>query len=421
MFKENSQTINRTLKNVRILLAVILENIYLILFGIVVFYLFLQKTAFEIPWKAFMRTEDNTLREWCRWLLEPPYNLLGYVAVLRCLIQKEYRLKRTLLALGIFFCGRELWQHNSYFKIMLLTLLLVGALGISFRKMIKVYFLLISTALLITFGCAVTGVIENYVLMRGENMRMFFGINSPTNFASFVFFQILCWWYLRKEKLTYIEAAVVAGISVFLMVFCNTRTACALLIVLAICMCWMRFRYMQAETQGKQYRMNSVVSALSALSHPLLAGFMIVLTLLYTSDSSLFVKMNTWLSDRLGLGWRAFDVYGISWLGQYVPTYAFSDGEAASNYFCIDSSYVQMPIVYGLAAMIFLLAAFLWIGCRAVEEKDWIFLLILVFTGVHSAIEPHLLEVQYCPFLLALLADTTPREGLRIREIFGRK
>ena len=77
MFKENSQTINRTLKNVRILLAVILENIYLILFGIVVLYLFLQKTAFEIPWKAFMRTEDNTLREWCRWLLEPPYNLLG--------------------------------------------------------------------------------------------------------------------------------------------------------------------------------------------------------------------------------------------------------------------------------------------------------------------------------------------------------
>lgn len=416
----NIQNIILNFKNIRIRLAWILEIIYLVLFGIVVLYLFLQKTTFEIPWDAFMRTEDDVLRQWCRWLLEPPYYLLGYVAILRCVIQKEYNWKRIISAVLILLCGRYIWAQNGNFKIILLTFLIVGVQGISFRKLIKEYFFLISTALIVTIICAISGITENYILMRGEHMRMFFGINSPTNFASFIFFQILCWWYLRKDKLTYIEAGITTAISVFLYIFCHTRTACALLTLVSVCMVWTRFQTQKAKKKNGHYQMNSVLASLCALMHPVFAIIIIVFTISYTATLHLYSTVNGWLSGRLALGKTAFEVYGISWFGQYVPVYGFSDGQAVDNYFYIDSTYVQMPIMFGVVAMILLLSGCLYISCRALRDKDWILLLIFVLIGMHCITDPHLIELQFCPFLLALLADMGKPDGLGMRDIFRR-
>lgn len=417
--KERNFKVKESLRKIRICAAGALENLYLLLFGIIVLYLFLQKTTFDIPWNLFVYTEDGAIRTWSRWVMEPPYYLLGYTAVFRILIQKEYNWLRTAFAVGILYGGRYLWEQNISYKTILVTFLIVGAIGISFRKLVRVYCLLVSSALIITIVCAVSGLIENYVMMRGENMRMFFGINSPTNFASFVFFQILCWWYLRKEKLSYIEAGLTVVISVLLNVFCDTRTACVLLLATAMCMVWMRFRYKQAGKRGKEYRMCPLISSMGTLVYPLLAILSVGLTLIYTQDSELLTKINSWLSARLSLGKRAFDVYGVSWFGKYIRMFAFESGATVNNYFYIDSSYVQLPIMFGLAAMIFLLFAFLWISCRARAEKDWIFLLILVLAGVHCVTDCHLIEIQFCPFVLALLADTRERKGMTIKEIFG--
>lgn len=420
VFGENTQDMKRVLNNLRIHVASILENIYLVLFGMVVLYLFLQKTTFEIPWKMFMRTEDGAMREWCRWLLEPPYYLLGYVAVFRCIVQKEYNWKKTVCAVLILVSGKYIWEQNGNFKILLLTFVIVGAMEIPVRKIMKEYFLLISMALAVTVCCAVFGVIENYTLMRGEHIRMFFGINSPTNFASFVFFQILCWWYLRKDKLTYIEAGITAGISVFLYTFCHTRTVCALLVCVALCMGWLRFRKQWKERKGKQYQMNPVAASFCSLAHPLLATLIIGLTIFFNANSQVFINLNMWLSSRLTLGKRAFDVYGVSWFGQYVPVYGFSDGQSVGNYFYIDSAYVQMPIMFGLAAMILLLVACLFISCRAWKTQDWVLLSIFAFIAVHCVTDPHLVELQFCPFLVALLADMSMQDGMCVKEIFGR-
>ena len=123
----------------------------------------------------------------------------------------------------------------------------------------------------------------------------------------------------------------------------------------------------------------------------------------------------------MSYGKKAFDIYGVSFFGKHIRLFGFDDGQAVSNYFYIDSSYVQMAVMFGLVMMALLLLTFLIICEKAREQKDWIFLLVLVFAGLHSAIEPHLIEIQYCPFLLALLANTKKRNGLRLSEIFGRR
>lgn len=401
--------------------ATVLEYVYLFLFGIVVLYTFLQKTTFQIPWAMFMRTAEGSLRVWCEWLIEPPYRLLGCTAALRCLIQRKYNWKTTLAAVGVLIVGNYLWHQNGYYRTILFAVLVAGAIGISYQRLIKLYFLIVSGTLLITVICAVTGLIENYTVVRDGNIRMFFGINAPTNFASFVYFQILCWWYLRKEKLTYKEVAGTAVLTVLLYIFCNTRTACILLLTVSVSMIWMKYRSEIQIKTGRPYQMNSLISGLCALAYPVLAIVMIGLTLLYSRNSVILSKIDTLITGRLSYGKKAFDIYGVSFFGKYIRLFGFDDGQAVSNYFYIDSSYVQMAVMFGLVMMVLLLLAFFIICEKAREQKDWIFLLVLVFAGLHSAIEPHLIEIQYCPFLLALLADTKNRNGLRLSEIFGRR
>ena len=45
---------------------------------------------------------------------------------------------------------------------------------------------------------------------------------------------------------------------------------------------------------------------------------------------------------------------------------------------------------------------------------------IIGLIAAHSIIEQHLVELPYCPFVIALLADTEVKPGLKIKEIFGK-
>lgn len=181
-------------------LASLLEVMYLILFATITAYLVLGRTAFPIPWDAMMKTEEEEIRLWSRLFLVSPYYLLGLTVLLRYLIQKKYDWKMMILGGIVFYIGRYIWQEGLHSTILLLTLLVVGAYKISWKKMIKLYFLVTTSILLLAIICSLAGWIDNYTYVLERGTRRSFGIHSPPQFGAFVFFQILCWWYLRKEN-----------------------------------------------------------------------------------------------------------------------------------------------------------------------------------------------------------------------------
>lgn len=409
-----------TLKEKKKDIEQILEILYLILFAVIMAYLFLGKTAFEIPWNTLVRTESGETRLWAECLIEPPYYLLWAVVFLRYLFQEKYNWGMIFLAAALFVGGRYISHRNGYSAILLLVLLLLGAYNISYRKIIKVHFRVISSLLFLTFVCSLTGIIENYTYVLERGIRMSFGITYPINFAAFVFFQVLCWWYLRKERMTYLEAGVIAGLALFLKIFCDTRTSSFLLLGVALAVVWQRFRYLCTVKTGKTYKMNSYWSAFLTLAHPLAALGITIMTLLYPSQSKLLNIINGMFSGRLQLGKRAFDVYGVRAFGRHIRMFSHTEG-TSGIYFYIDSSYVQLAIMYGLIMLVFILLAFLLIGSRARSQRDWTFLWILAFMAINCIMEQHILELQYCPFVLALFAKTKEDGGMEVKEIFGRK
>ena len=405
------------LKEKREQAAALLENLFLAVFALLVAYTFLKTTSFPIPWKVLIQTDNEKNRLWAKIVLEAPYYLLGWLVVLRYVIQKKYQWLRTALAVVLLYAGRYLWQTSGYSRVLLFFLLIVGMNGISFRKVIRIYFSVVSTLLLLAMACSLLGLIENYTYVMDRGTRMSFGIGYPTNFAAYVLFQALCWWYLRREKLTYVEAAVTAGLAAFVKVFCDARCSMMLLLITAFAMSWTRFHYQMQGKRQKEYQMHSGFAALLTLAHPLTAVGIVGFTVCYNSSVSWMTYLNRLLSTRLELGKKAVIVYGMRPWGQWIKLFNNAEGKDGSFYFYIDSSYVQLAVMYGLVILGLVLLAFLLISCRAWSQKEWIFLWILAITAGHGIMEQHLVELPYCPFILALLADTAGNHGAEIKEI----
>ena len=117
-----------------------------------------------------------------------------------------------------------------------------------------------------------------------------------------------------------------------------------------------------------------------------------------------FRIFNELLSDRLRLGNKALQDYGLTLFGQSVPM----NGNGSSlfgwgDYFYIDSSYLLAFLCYGV---IFLLMVFLihyW--CCKKYSEDIYYLVIITVIVVNCVVAHHMIDIAYNPFYLALLAS----------------
>ena len=407
-----------TFQEKRAKLENVLENTYLFLFGLLLAYLFSKLTSFTIKWQIITETAEGGDSFIGRIFLVHPFYALLAVAVLRTLIQESYNWKKCLETAAVVLVGYGLWRFGSHKDFFLLWILILGAREIPFEKIVKVFLTVCGSILLAAMICAGTGVIEDYTYTRGDGaLRHALGTGSPTNCGAFLFFQILCWWYLRKEKITYYEAAVVLGISVFVRQFINARTAAGCIAGVAVVMCIQRALYWRAGCQNRELSMNSILASFLILSHIFMAGLIIVSSAFYDGNIPWMLKLNALFSNRLSLGRKAMDLFEFTWFGQYIRNFSYAEGLTAGGYFYIDSSYLQIALMYGVLWFAVVLFVFLVIGCRAKRQQDWTMVWILAFMAIHSVIEPRLIQLAYNPFILALLADTRRREGLRIEEI----
>ena len=396
-------------------MAHILESVYLGLFAVILLYKFLGITSFPIPWKVLTTNADGETMLWVKILLEPPYYLLQLVVLLRFLVQEKYEIKKMLTAALLFIIGYYLWIESGHKRLLLLWLLMLGAWKIPFQRIIKVFVRLLVPAMLLSFLCAVTGVIEDYTYIRymedGEVLRHSFGIVAPTNFGAMVFFLVLGWWYLRREKTSWAEIAAFFGLAAFLQWGSHAR--CSMMSTAAVGV------LAAAGKVLKSRKLPIWVADILTVAPILSAAGMLILSITYQA-TPLQAKLDQILSTRLTLGKKAFTVFSLTPFGQYIRLFSNAENRGDRFYFYIDCSYLQLAIMYGLVILGAVLFAFLLIGCKAKAQQNWILLWILGLIAVHSIIEQHLVELPYCPFIIALLADLKGQSGYSIKEIFGK-
>ena len=371
----------------------ILEILYLLAFAVYIGFFFLGTTMFQIEWPNFFYTDLRTV--------------IAALILVRAAYSKQYKIWEVAVILGLYILFSMASSRNGYEEYMYLLILIIGARGISFKKLIKVYAAVTAVLLIITIAAALSGYIENLTYYQeGRRTRYAFGINYPTDFSAILFYLILAWFYIRGKKLKYIELGIAGLLGIFVYWFCDARMNTICIIGASLVFAVHKFFSKKAEKKQKEYRICKPISMLLILSGILCSLVMTGLTMLYSPNNPIIAFIDNALSSRLRLGHKGIDIYGFTLWGQNIPMIGLgSTTKDVDFYFFLDSSYIYNLLQYGLLIAVLLLAAWTMISGKAYIKKEWELLLILAIIAVQCMVEHHMVSVAFNPFWMALLGE----------------
>lgn len=371
----------------------ILEILYLLAFAVYIGFFFLGTTMFQIEWPNFFYTDLRTV--------------IAALILVRAAYSKQYKIWEVAVILGLYILFSMASSRNGYEEYMYLLILIIGARGISFKKLIKVYAAVTAVLLIITIAAALSGYIENLTYYQeGRRTRYAFGINYPTDFSAILFYLILACFYIRGKKLKYIELGIAGLLGIFVYWFCDARMNTICIIGASLVFAVHKFFSKKAEKKQKEYRICKPISMLLILSGILCSLIMTGLTMLYSPNNPIIAFIDNALSSRLRLGHKGIDIYGFTLWGQNIPMIGLgSTTKDVDFYFFLDSSYIYNLLQFGLLIAVLLLAAWTMISGKAYIKKEWELLLILAIIAVQCMVEHHMVSVAFNPFWMALLGE----------------
>lgn len=339
---------------------------------------------------------------------------IGLVVLFRYMVMRTSDIKKILfilLVIGSFIIAR---RYSGVDALLETGFLIAGANDIDYRKILKVYLIVEIPMTICTMIAGYTGVITNLVYHRGEQVRMSFGFIYPTDFAAGIVFLVTAWVVLRQARCTWVEIGLMIISVVLFEKYCDVRNSEIVMMILIICVVYLKIRNKLAAKKGKEYTPSLLLKILCLVAPYGLAGFMILVSRFYRPDIEWMAKLNTLFSTRLSLGKEVFDRYDIQIWGQDIPMRGYGGStEVVADYFFIDSSYVNILMRLGLVVFILVM---LIISIIMIKNLNHPYMLMaMAIVCIHSVMEHHMIEVYYDVFLMLPFAKFEVKEGKRIR------
>lgn len=280
--------------------------------------------------------------------------------------------------------------------IILLVLFIISTRDISLDKILKESYYLIAFYLIITIGLFYLGVfdkVEHSFFRTGTNIfRSSLGF-SYTAYASHYFLTLFSIYvYLtRNRKNVLISYLIHFAVAIWLYIETNTRTAFYATILLFVVAIFVRmFRLDIAKYKIMRVLLKSTFAICSFIT------FFIVLS--YPRNISWINNINRVLNYRIAYSYDGLIRYGISMLGKPVDFSTIG----GSQYFYVDSSYVQLILRYGFLAFIIIMILYTMIMWENVDKHNSIGILVIAIIAIRGITDPQIINLAYSPFLLSL-------------------
>lgn len=344
-----------------------------------------------------------------RWL-----RLFAYIS-LPLLFFKIYILdqweKKELVVITLFFIlGFIVWRTTHYTDLLMIAPLIVGAKGVNFRDIIYWYFYLTLFLVMTVMLFSLIKIIPNLIYYSQiRPTRYSLGMLYPSVIAAHYLYLSLAYCYLRFSKLNVLDYLLIITGDIICMLLTNTKLDfLATLIIVPVMI------IAQRAFLGK--KLSSIIAAFWWMATPISTVIMIFLSYFYDSSNYILHKLDSLLSGRLALSRLAFEKYDVKLLGRIIVEHSFagvkgqklsnSGGALPSNYFYIDSSYIRMLILWGLLAFIIIISCLTFIAIRSTVRRTFILSAIILVSSLSFMCEPHIIQIIYNPFLLALLSNS---------------
>lgn len=369
---------------------------YWAMFLSMLIYRFLNTTLFFEDIDIFY-AEGGIASRICTWLFLKPYGIIVVIVLLLYLMEEKPDWKQMGLLVFydmiLIYCS----QKTDCDSLLTYLLLLPGAAKVDFEKLIKADVWVSTILTVVTIVCSLTGVLDNLTwgLSNGQ-VRMAFGFIYSTDFAAHIFFLMLGWWYLRREKANWKDSIFWLVTGVVVLKFSIARNSSALIAMTALLMAYCG-KIKQTDVLEKKMLPAAPLICAAAVSG---------LSVFYNPDIAWMKQLDSWFSNRLMLVKKAINVYGFQLWGAPIPmTGNGSKTSSSATYFYIDSGYMQIGLLYGVVLLAIVLCLLTWICQKAAEQNQRILLWIVALACVHGMIEQHLFELEYFPFFLAAFAN----------------
>lgn len=280
-------------------------------------------------------------------------------------------------------------------------ILVIGCFNIEFRKIIKYTLIVEIIVISIIITLALTKIIPNYNYIRKINntSRYALGFAFPSYPAIFVYSLTCIYLFYRDKKVKIIEYIMLFLINLILFFATNTKfeLVCSILMITASIL----YKYYSKDWIDKliKYCAKYIMIFLTVIS--------IFIAFTYNSNNKTYSFINKTLSNRLYLMSTAVKEYGlpafgkkIDWIDRNAIVNGDKQGESEN---VVDNGYIYIILNYGWVFLIVLEIGYYKLV--EIEEKkgNKFFKYIIIILGIHTFINPQLMQLVYNPFMLVLI------------------
>ena len=319
--------------------------------------------------------------------------------------------RKQLFVISVFLIlGLIVWRTTQYSDLLIISPFVIGAKNVNFRDIIRWYFYLTVLFIMMVMIFSLVKIIPNLIYYsKIRPTRYSLGMLYPSVLAAHYLFLALAYCYLKFGKLNVLDYLLIIIGDFICMWLTNTKLDfLATLIIIPVMV------VAQRAYRGK--KLSNILASFWWMATPISATIIIFLSYFYNSSNHFMYKVNSLLSDRLELGHRAFEKYDMNLLGRSIVEHSFAgikgqkleklaSGGMQNNYFYIDSSYIRLILLWGLLAFIIVILCLTFIAIRSTVCKTFILSAVILVSSLSFMFEPHIVQIIYNPFLLALLSN----------------
>lgn len=371
-------------KNKKIRLS---EFIYLVAFSIYLINVVLYSTMFNVHMNNKIVSISNIF--------------VILIIVVKIFLFDEYTIKQLiailLLSISIITC----YFTSDYKTLLYLALFIIGAKGVSFKKIVKVYFYITAAIVIIAMISVKLGIIEHIISQRDGKPRYAFGSIYCTDFASHIFYLVASYCYIKYEKLSIIHTVIFSLLGIFTYYYNGARLDSACIFIVSVFSLYIIRKKKLRKNTNNNLSINPFFKLLLIFSVPLYAVISIVTTIIYNASNAKMNYLDGLLSARLTLGQIGIIKYGFKLFGQKIIMVGNGGtNEIVTDYFFIDCSYLYIALQYGTIILALLCIYYVFYNQKRIKNGDTLTPIIILFIAINSIVAHHFTDIAYNPFIL---------------------
>lgn len=299
----------------------------------------------------------------------------------------------TLITLPIIIA--TLNSDNNHMISMILFV--IGAKYADMEKIIRMYFGVLMIAIPIVIIFCIIGILPDYTMHRGGQIRHALGFEHPNRLGMRVFQLITCFCYVKKNDdsrwFKYITMLFAAW---FVYKIPNSQTAYIGILILFMTIVIGDF-YDRHGISKK--RIMIIMSAASAI----IVNMSVAASFFNPKANHMYNRIDKLMSNRFSFGYRMFKRYGITLWGQNVQTLV-KDSRYVGVYrqWYLDNAYLSILLRFGI--VVYVIFNVLWIAAIIyyIKNDNYTMVAILFTYSIYGIMTTGFYMMSHNIYLLTL-------------------